>query len=434
MKINRLSLINAIIVSLSAITAASADIKITTRNTVAGHSSQGTTYIKGARQRTDAGVGIVSILQCDLKRTIQINDNGKTYMITPLDDEASPTPPGEQAAPKPDQPARTRRGGVVTYTTTTTDTGERKQMFGFTARHIKTSMSVESSPDACNPTKLRMDTDGWYIDLQYGIECSWEKPVIPRMPTTHAKPECQDEVRFKRAGAGRMGYPLVVTTTMYGDDGRAFTTTTEVVELSTTTLDAALFEPPAGYREVNSFEELAGMPSVESILAGRRAATEPREEAVSRPIEKKQPGVIRVGVVAVSNKTDGPVETALLRDQLIGDIRSSRIDAVPLDSRAIPDIEAEARQKDCDYILYTDIAELKKSAPGGKVGGLLGRASGVLKERYEARSEFRLFPVGSATPQLASSASAKEDEREASLAYIIQREAKTVVDELRKRR
>ena len=33
-----------------------------------------------------------------------------------------------------------RRGGLVTYTSTAVDTGERKEMFGFQARHVKTSI------------------------------------------------------------------------------------------------------------------------------------------------------------------------------------------------------------------------------------------------------------------------------------------------------
>src|SRR5258705_6225512 len=64
-----------------------------------------------------------------------------------------------------------RRGGVITYTTNAVDTGERKEMFGFQARHVKTSLIIESSPNACNPMKQRMETDGWYIDFSFGLNC-----------------------------------------------------------------------------------------------------------------------------------------------------------------------------------------------------------------------------------------------------------------------
>jgi len=65
---------------------------------------------------------------------------------------------------------------VVTYVTNTIDTGERKEMFGFTARHLKSSMTIEPSPDACMKDKMRIERDGWYIDLQYGLNCGVEGP------------------------------------------------------------------------------------------------------------------------------------------------------------------------------------------------------------------------------------------------------------------
>jgi hypothetical protein len=107
---------------------------------------------------------------------------------------------------------------------------------------------------------------------------------------------------------------------------------------------------------------------------------------------------------------------------------------VPLDSRTPAEIEAEAKQKGCDYILYTDITLLKTS---GKVGGLLGRATGVggLKERVESRLDFRLFPVGNTSAQLISSATAKEEGGEdVSLSTAAGQEAKAVVAEVRKRK
>ena len=60
-------------------TIASADLKIKTRTTVMGHTSESTVYIKGARERTETSFGghggAVSIIQCDQKRMITINGN-----------------------------------------------------------------------------------------------------------------------------------------------------------------------------------------------------------------------------------------------------------------------------------------------------------------------------------------------------------------------
>lgn len=425
----------ALILSLVAASSASADIKMKTKNTSPGNVSEGTIYIKGARQRSNQSYGsfeMVTLTQCDLKRTVQINDKAGTYMVTPMAPASSTTTPAAKQSAVPSQPTTTQRGGVVTYISAINDTGERKKMFGFTARHIKTSMTVESSPDACNPSRFRMETDGWYIDLDFSFNCDMDGAPVASAPQG-VRPDCKDEIRFKKSGTGKLGYPVLLTTTIYLDGGQTSTSTTEVVELTTTPLEASLFEVPAGYTEAKDYQALMGIPSVETITSGQPATQPPTDSAVS-PATTKRPGTVRVGVVWIGNKTDRSPSVDMLRSRLIGNIIDSDIEAVPLDSRTPADIEAEAKRKGCDYILYTDIMLLKTS---GKAGGLLGRATGVgaLKERVESRLDFRLFPVGNPSPQLVSSATAKEDGSEdASLSAAAGLEAKAVVAEVRKRK
>jgi hypothetical protein len=427
-----------VLLVLGAAASAAADIKVKTKTTTSGMTMEGTTLIKGSRQRTSQNIGsgmsFDTILQCDLKRTIQINDRAKKYIITPMDGDASATA-GDRAQDKTSPLVRTRRGGVITYTTTATDTGERKTFFGFNARRLKTSMVIDATPEACNATKMRMETDGWYIDLEYGLNCPSDRPYMP--PTqAGGRPECQDEIRFKNVGTVKLGYPVLMTMTMYGPDGRTMTTTTtEVVELSKATLDAALFDIPAGYTQAKDYQELMGMGSIGAMMESARATVERRAETTNSAAPTKRQGAIRVGVVTPNNKTDRRATTDALRATLISDISSANIEAVALVATAPSAIEAEAKEKGCDYILYTDIAELKKS--GSKVGGLLGRATGVdiAKERFEARLDFRLFPIGSTSPQLTSSSAAKEEGTEdAILAAAAGREARAVVAELQKRR
>ena len=61
---------------LSISTLASADLKIKTRTTVMGHSTESTVYIKGSRERTEMSFGghggAVSIMQCDQKRMVTV--------------------------------------------------------------------------------------------------------------------------------------------------------------------------------------------------------------------------------------------------------------------------------------------------------------------------------------------------------------------------
>jgi hypothetical protein len=232
-----------------------ADIKITTKNAAGGQSYTSTTYIKGSRQRTE-GMGYTSIYQCDLKRTIQINDKTRSYLIAPVGDAGKSSGAHQQTAG-----AAKRPGDVITYTTTVTDTGERKEMFGLTARHLKTKTVVEASEGACTPMNMEMEADGWYIDLPGGLSCATDE-AAPQFPVEQS--DCVDEVRFKTVGTVKPGYPVMTTTTIkfnMGADSPAAnmptsSSTQEVVDYSTAKLDPALFDVPAGYREVKSMQEL----------------------------------------------------------------------------------------------------------------------------------------------------------------------------------
>lgn len=236
-----------------------ADVKITTKTAAGGQSLTSTTYIKGSRQRTE-GMGYTSIYQCDLKRSIQINDKTRTYLITPL--AGANAAAGQRVNGAGTPAGKARRGGVVTYTTTATDTGERKQIMGLTARHIKTRTVISASEGACNPMNMEMETDGWYVDLPGGLSCATDGANTPVFPVDQS--DCVDEVRFKTEGTAKLGYPVETTTRMKfntGDEVEPIATpgsssTQEVVDISTATLDAALFDVPAGYREVKTMQEL----------------------------------------------------------------------------------------------------------------------------------------------------------------------------------
>jgi len=399
--------------------------------------------IKGKRERSEMRMGygsdIINITQCDLKRTIQISDAVRKYVITPMQtvDASSTTPRTPSSTP----PAESgRRGGLVKYTTTINDTGERKEMFGFTARHIKSSLLIESSTDACSPMNQRMETDGWYIDLTFGLDCDLGVSQMAGRPPI-PQGGCRDEVVTKQIGSGRKGYPLIETTTMYGPDGTAmFTSTKEVIDLSREPLDAALFDVPAGYTETTNSQELYGAPSMSSIMtdSGQPQTSQPppsaeRPDSSMSAAVTKAPGTLRVGVVAINNQTDRPVSLDSLRQRLIGRIAGSGIDAIPLSGISSAEIEAEAKAKQCEFVLYTDISTLKISA-AKKLGGFLGRAAGVSGvEKTESRVDFKLFAVGETALRLQSSATAKEEGDEASASVSVDNEANKVSAEVRKR-
>jgi hypothetical protein len=421
--------------------AAPVNLKLTYKMTAAGQTSESTTMIRGARQRSEMRMGfmdMVTVTQCDLKRTIQISDKARKYLITPMEtvDAASPTPRDPATSNTAARP--TTRGGVITYITGATDTGERKEMFGFQARHIKSSMSMESSPDACTPVHQRTETDGWYIDLSVDFNCDLGRPAVMSNPQV-APGGCRDRIAFKNTGAARTGFPLSETTTMYGPDGKVmFTSTREVVELSREPLDAALFDLPAGYTETQNSQELYVMPSVSEMTAqasqGRQIGGAESVSAMPAAVETKKPGTLRVGVVQINNKTERQVSTESLRQRLVGQIQGNGIEAVPLNAISAMEAETECKAKQCDFILYTDIAALKTSA-AKKLGGMFGRVAGVGGiDKTESKLEFRLFAVGESSPRLQSGASAKEEGDEASAGTAIDQEARMVSAEVRKKK
>jgi hypothetical protein len=308
-------------------------------------------------------------------------------------------------------------------------------MFGFNARHVKSSMTMESSPDACNQVKQRIETDGWYIDLNVGLDCRSNRPPVA---PNRMQGGCQDQVRSRRTGTGKVGYPLVETMTMYGPNGQVtFTTTKEVVDLSREPLDAALFDVPSGYTEARSNQELYGMPSMDAIMAGRTNGSTPsvNMESSASPgaTEARKSGTLRIGVAQINNKAGRPISEDTLRGRLVGQIEGTGIEAIPLNASSPAEAEAEAKAKQCDFVLYTDLVSLKSSA-GKKLGGMFGRVTGMEGiDKTEARVDFRLFAVGESSPRLQSSATAKEEGDEASAGTAIDTEGSKVSAEVRKK-
>lgn len=395
----------AVIMLLCGATVASADIKVRTRTTLSGQSYEGTTYIKQSRQRTEqnfGGMSMTTIMQCDLRRNIQINDKGRTYLITPFDGAASTAGDGgaTNAQPSTSKPAQTRRGGVITFIYNVTDTGERKQMFGMTARHLKITMSSDSSPDACNPSRMKMEIDGWYVDLQYGIDCQWNTPG--NIQAMRSKIDCVDEYRTKMSGAGKMGYPLQQTTTMFDDNGRETTkVTTEVVELSTVPLDASLFEIPAGYTEAKNAQHLYASSAMSqareaaeavagdrvsgatnkpagaaNLPAGVAAASIPGMVSANAP---KKEGAVRIGLVMPKAQMSDGVPTTeaaeAVRNTFAGFLNGPSIEIVALSARLPEQTLEEARQSQCDYILFSSLTQ--KKGGGGMFGKVMRNVAGA---------------------------------------------------------
>ena len=368
------------------------DVKIRQRMSMGGAPGMETTlYIKGQRMRNESGgdLGFTTILQCDLKRTLTINEKARTYLISSTDNMntagAASDGGGVSSPVAQNQP---QRGGVVNVTNTITDTGERKEMFGFTARHIKTSMVKTASPDACDK-EMKVETDGWYIDFQYAFEC----PGQTQKYQPHAvrpQPGCKDEIRTKTIGTAKLGFPLIVTTTIYQPDGRTSTMTQEVLELSREPLSASLFDIPEGYTLAKDMQQLYGMPASTSASTSApsaqnsAAATTPQASTagMSNTSTPKKAGVIRIGLILPTvqmNAGNAAQAAEALRNSFAGYLNGPTIEVVTLSAR-LPSLALdEARKSECDYVLSASMTVKKgggASMFGRAIGNIAGSAAG----------------------------------------------------------
>ncbi len=340
-----------------------------------GMKTESTIYVKGMRKRTEAGsiMGMpappVTIEQCDLQRTIKLNDKKKLYFILPfaketdevIDEDVKPAVKTKPVAVTKTTP---QKGGVITMWYNITDTGERKKMYGFTARHVWTSQKMKPSPDACSmKDSIIIKTDGWYIDLpQFNCPVRY-RPSTPMQPSEKPQqPDCKDKFVTRRSGKGKLGFPLIETTTIImggkGAQMSEFQTNLETLEFSAAKLDSMLFEIPPGYKEAATEEELQDKFDMAEMM---NQAKNGNLGIVVPPVtEQKNSGMIRVGIYPP--KGDAQLPATELQQHLVTVFTDGKVEAVAITT------EEDAKKYNCDYLLNTDFVKVK---PASKVGGLL---------------------------------------------------------------
>jgi hypothetical protein len=361
--IYRAALSAVLLLSLS--TAIFADVKVRQKVSMSGQTFETTKMIKGARQRTEqkssAGGAmdfmsqVASIEQCDLRRTVQVNDSKKLYFVQPFAEENTTQP----VTPATRQTNRqTRSGGTITMTYSVTDTGERKTLFGLTARHLITVQEMESSADSCNgANKTKFEIDGWYVDFSAEFNCPMDIPPAARMESI--KPDCKDRIIFKGNSSAKTGFLLNGTMTFYGADGKAtMTQTTETLELSRSPLAAALFDVPADYKLVSSSQELYSMPSMTDMVRQQQQQQQQRNDEETPSNRMKSVGLnINYGSGAKVNQAE---ISQYLQDKLRDNNFNARIGA----------------GGGLDYVINVEIKKVKEST-AGKAGGIFGKVTGI---------------------------------------------------------
>jgi hypothetical protein len=332
-----------------------------------GMKNESTIYVKGMRKRTESNGSMgmpappVEILQCDLQRTVKLNDKKKLYFIAPFRQEAETNEAAMKAAKSAVQTAKqTRKGGIIYNYYAITDSGERKKIFGFTARHLWTTRRMVPSADACMmKDSMLIKTDGWYIDFP-DFNC----PVNAYGGYMNGgKSDCIDRFVTKQTGKGKLGFPLTETTTMImGGQQGSFTTTLETLELSTAKLDSMLFEIPPGYTQTMNEEDLEEKISMDEMMKKYGASSGGTDySAVTAATNGPKPaGTIRIGVLPAENGNE--LSVTELQQHLAAALIKEGIQGVTITDKA------DAQSKECDFMLSTRFTRIKQ---GSKLGGLL---------------------------------------------------------------
>lgn len=433
---------------LAAVLAQAQDLHIKKSITVGGNFvSSSETSIKGVRERTVTQTpngNTITLRQCDLRRTLTLNEQTQAYLVTSdAQDENAAKAAALATGTAVPEPA----GGKIVVTSTVTDTGERKTMYGFPARRLKVKVIQEPSQDACTQVRQTFEIDGWFADLSKE-RASCETFVPPPQQGTG----CHDAVISRRVGSGKPGYPLQENITMPTPDGGTVTVGQQIAEISRQNLSAEMFEVPATFRQVGSLAELNGPspqpaaqgaqamgPSMQqpgpqaaaaqmsanasgmkaSMLAGMmnpaaapaaqmkanamgqqaqqmwgmmggpqmspgmtgpgQAQPAPNQVAAPQTLGPKAPGKIRIGVappeaqVGQGNNA-GADYSSPIRNVEVALMSGPAIEIAALDSHVAMQLQAEAQQKQCDYILFSSVA-VKHSSGGGfgkfaKFGGV----------------------------------------------------------------
>jgi hypothetical protein len=159
-------------------------------------------------------------------------------------------------------------GRTIHVRTETIDTGERREMFGYTARRVIIRTTHRVSPESDSPYG-DAESDGWYIDPP----AAW-LALHPPMRGHAIFHSGDDTPLFTDVGPRENGFPLLVRKTDHSRfrdaEGNIRTHTSEyrdeVTELSEEALDPDLFVPPRDFRRV---ARLPGEPTLPFALRMR---------------------------------------------------------------------------------------------------------------------------------------------------------------------
>jgi hypothetical protein len=250
-------------------------VKITLQSQSYGHSSERTTYMQGDRQRTEYrnaiggrqgaelkyGSRLARIVRCDLGQSFELNLDASEYTSAAYPPKALTV--AEMKARGLETPAkRQSETPTIRVETKTTDTGERKEIFGHIARHVITTTTRTPLPGS-HAEPQESVTDGWYIDFEQRLPCD---PIPRRSEHGHvfsylsgaSGNQPMEKPEFVTTGNPETGFPLDLTMTSKNASSapEAYVSKFEmrVIDFEEGSLDPALFEIPPGFKHVDRIE------------------------------------------------------------------------------------------------------------------------------------------------------------------------------------
>jgi hypothetical protein len=248
-----------------------ADVMIKTRHSSdrrVGFTTTETLYLKGARQRREerfepvplngsshwafSGHALARISQCDQRRMLILNQDVKTYAYEPIADPAewlarvraktngNPQTPPQQALQKQAPPPPAAIRPTVTVTIDAVDTGERKPVGSYVARHVITTRTIDHGRGHVDIERQ----DGWYIDVPASNCLAGAAASAMLVPSDSMS--MLPHVKFNVKGTAPRGYPVEETSHFGGRYPNV--SRIELLEVSDGPLDPAVFDVPADYR------------------------------------------------------------------------------------------------------------------------------------------------------------------------------------------
>lgn len=421
-----------------------ADLKLTNRVTAQGRNSENTVLSKNGMLRIDNGATPAAtsvIVDCAGHKMIQLNNVGRTYLVTNM--------PAVGSSPNASSTPATE--GTVTLNINRQDTGERQSFFGYKARHIKTTATTVGGTGAC-AGNLQIATDGWYIDAPITASCSSaEREILLRSLEAH---HCQDRVLTKTSGVETLGIPVLIETKATNGSGAEFDVRQETANIEVETLDPALFAPPRDYAEVATYSDLI---AAQNSTIGAQGIpnsgphfppvtkTGPNENGkgvvagATHTTTNEKSGVLKIGITQVTSSTDQSFSVEGLQQELANQINflGGRAVILPADPNDRDAANEQAKQQGCDYVIFTEITDFRTASVGQKLGrvlnrGGLGGVGGNGNGRVEIVANVKVFQPDVFTPALDGTTNFRGNDVANTAKGLMHTEARTLMLELKK--